>query len=193
MKDDYFQPDFYHFDEDSLTLVNFTFKNLPENIERFLEVGAGCGVISLELSRRLFARGEKSLAMDLFEIQESFKPYLKKNIEVFGIPSHSYHPHFKDFVSLEFLTGYPCILSNPPFFLQESSRSSQDERRDLCRRISNQGLRDWLFKMVSLLEKEGNLFFCHREPSFDASLFGAVELKRELKNKSTFYWWKRAT
>ena len=50
MKDDYLQPDFYHFNEDSIQLVRFIKENIDNSTEHSaLEVGAGCGVISCEL------------------------------------------------------------------------------------------------------------------------------------------------
>jgi tRNA1(Val) A37 N6-methylase TrmN6 len=52
MSDDYSQPDYYRFNSDSITLVNYLLKSMGPT-ESILDLGAGCGIIGIELARYL--------------------------------------------------------------------------------------------------------------------------------------------
>lgn len=195
MNSDYFQPEFYHFDEDSIFLAKFIFENVRKEYfkenSRFLEVGSGCGVISFELSQ--LVEENDSLQFDLIEKQIEFEEFSKKNRVEFGGKNSQFNFHWEDFLKMEFFLNYPCVYSNPPFFYLEDSRPSHNSQRDICRRIPKKMMDMWLFKMVEVLEPRGNLFFCHRDSNLSANSFSMEEIKKEKRNKSIFYWWKKTT
>ena len=76
---DYAQPDFYHFAEDSLFLVQIVAASCgggePLTV---LDLGAGCGILGIELSRKIAMR-----QLFFCEKQNEFIPYLEQNISQF--------------------------------------------------------------------------------------------------------------
>lgn len=190
MEEDYLQPDFYHFDEDSITLSKFIAnelqKKIPNRPNRFLEIGAGCGVISLELSR-FFPEGD----FDLIEIQESFKEIALHNIRKFAHNEKKFHYKVMDFLNAEFFVDFPLIFTNPPYFYEEDSRPSKDIKRNICRRMKKEHWNEWLFKMSSLLSPGGSLFFCHKRNDLTSANFHLREVEKKLINETTFYHWEK--
>lgn len=187
---DYLQPDFYHFDEDSISLAKFMANELQKKRSfkpnQFLEIGAGCGVISLELSKS-FPNGD----FELIELQESFKEIALKNIRNFGEHEEKFHYKVLDFLDVEYFVDFPVIFTNPPYFYEEDSRPSKDEKRNICRRMKKDLWNEWLFKMSSLLSPEGSLFFCHKKDDFHSAPFHLREVEKKLLNETTFYHWEK--
>lgn len=69
---DYSQPDFYRFNEDSTKLVAFIQNHLKKTPQSIIDLGAGCGVIGIEL-KKLYHEAY----LTLVEGQSEFLPYLK--------------------------------------------------------------------------------------------------------------------
>ena len=74
---DYVQPDFYRFNEDSLKLVTRVESTLSK-ASHVLDVGAGCGIIGIELALRINI-GE----LHLLEVQQDFLPFIETNLNSF--------------------------------------------------------------------------------------------------------------
>lgn len=185
MESDYLQPDFYHFNEDSIILVNFINANLPI-LSRYqiIEVGAGCGVISCELLKdKIFG------SLTLVEIQISFLSVLKENLKNNNINNYSI---CNDSFTNDDLTEIEVdlIYFNPPYFFTNEGRSSADDQKELCRRIDRSDFLKWFSHCATYLKKGGALFFCHRLNSWKASDFGFIEIKKDTQKGASFYYWE---
>jgi len=136
---DYKQPDFYRFNEDSIQLVNFIKMNITK-ADHILDLGAGCGIIGIELARHF-----EPLSVDFVEAQSPFEQMIKENIEFFlkKISSKIYIEAFSRWNSEK---KYDLIVSNPPYYLPGRGRASKDRRRQICRSFE---IDNWNF----LLEK----------------------------------------
>lgn len=149
---DYYQPDFYRFNEDSLMLVK---KIISHNLKprNILDIGAGSGIIGMELALKL------TIPMAHFlELQTEWKSFVEKNADEFlrGIETRfiwssvgNWSPDMK----------YDLIVSNPPYYLPEKNRVSPDPVRARCRSFMED---DWniLFrKSASALAPGGKAFF----------------------------------
>ncbi len=189
MKDDYLQPDFYHFNEDSIQLVRFIKENIDNSTEHSaLEVGAGCGVISCELFKNV---GLKSLL--LVELQAEFLPYLKDNLDSVGIKNYSIHQ--SSFSGDDFLkvvrSKNSLVCFNPPYFFNHEGRSSNNSQLETCRRIERSDFLKWFKNSFESLEAGGLLFFCHRSDTWQAKDFGFTDILKEKGPGATFYFWKK--
>ncbi len=148
---DYYQPDFYRFNTDSLFLVDHALKRCNER--SFLNVadfGAGCGVIGLELLQR----GGHFNRLDLIEYQKEYYPFLKKNIELFG--NEKTRTLIEDFYKIN--NNYDLILSNPPYFSPEASRPSLNLNRKKCRSFVHGSMEDFLELIKDRLSPNGEAF-----------------------------------
>lgn len=133
---DYSQPDFYRFSEDSLRLVDFVAATYESGVNRIADFGAGCGIIGIEASRRLWPR-----ELFLLEAQEEFRPHLEANLEGFlpdGVRSEIFVEKFSE--SRWNSMGFDLVLCNPPFYLPGAGEISRDPRRHTCRSFH---LDDW--------------------------------------------------
>jgi tRNA1(Val) A37 N6-methylase TrmN6 len=125
---DYFQPDFYRFNQDSLLLVQ---KVLAHGIQprRLLDLGAGCGIIGIEVARVL-----RPEAVVLLELQDEFLPCLKMNVgqflEPLGVSAQIVSAAFSEFVP----DGeFDLIVCNPPYYLPGHGELPTDPRRGKAR------------------------------------------------------------
>jgi tRNA1Val (adenine37-N6)-methyltransferase len=124
---DYQQPNFYRFNQDSIKLVNRVKDSIAAS-SAILDIGAGCGVIGLELARvfhpsRLF----------LLEMQSEYKEYLIDNVARFcpkGTTAEIVISSFQDFCYPE---QFDLIVCNPPYYLPGSGKPSPDVRRARAR------------------------------------------------------------
>ena len=98
-----------------------------ENCFTMLDVGAGCGIISLMMAQRY-----ENLKIDAIEVDEGAIVDLKNNIY-----SSIYRERIDvisgDFITYKFDKSYDLIISNPPFF--QNNKKSTDNSRKLARQI----------------------------------------------------------
>lgn len=156
---DYTQPDFYKFGHDSLALSSFFLKRKLDS-KKILEIGGGCGVISLEILRK-----DKELTSFIIEKNPLFETLLKKNISDLELSSRCSYK----ITSIEDYKGevsFDAIIFNPPYFFSEDSRAASDLNRDQCRRISRHDLTSWFERAHSLLRPNGYIYFSFRDENF---------------------------
>jgi tRNA1(Val) A37 N6-methylase TrmN6 len=151
---DYSQPDFYRFSEDSTKLVTFIQKHLKNSPRSIIDMGAGSGVIGIEL-KKLFPQAQ----LTLVEIQSEFLPYLKANIELFQIQANIVHSSFADFKTT---SKFDLIVSNPPYFSKGEGRVSPDTHKQICRTWEQDSLEILLQKGLECLEREGEMWLSLR-------------------------------
>lgn len=155
---DYKQPPFYRFSEDSLHLVRTVF-DLEKNktIERLLDLCAGCGVVGLEF----FLRKNSIKEVEFCELQSDFINYLKENIHTFG-RSH-FVVHHLNFEYLNKDKQYDLILCNPPYFYQQHGLLPNDPRKQKCH-FFLEGSFETLFDITNdLLVSDGRAYFVFRD------------------------------
>jgi tRNA1Val (adenine37-N6)-methyltransferase len=126
---DYEQPDFYHLNQDSIHLVRWILeKEKSRTSLKILDLGAGCGIIGIEVSRVL-----NPVVLTFVELQEDYGPYLKKNVELFLTPSLKTSFHFKSFKDWQPEELYELIVCNPPYYLPGHGQLPADPRRAIAR------------------------------------------------------------
>ncbi len=80
MNDDYDQPEFYRFNEDSLKLVKWVLLRVS-SAQTILDLGAGSGIIGIELSRVLLPS-----KLTLVEVRQEYSAHLDTNIKKISAP-----------------------------------------------------------------------------------------------------------
>ena len=149
---DYLQPEFYRFNEDSLKLVEHVVASgiQPRNL---LDIGAGCGVIGIELARKL-----KTSEAHFLELQIEWSPVLDKNISLF-LSSVQTQVFWGSLGSWVPEVSYDLIVSNPPYFLPGNGVLSPDPVRAKCRSFVTDGWRVLGEKARRALAPGGKAFF----------------------------------
>jgi tRNA1Val (adenine37-N6)-methyltransferase len=127
MNEDYHQPDFYRFNEDSISLVKWIIGK-EYRPQRILDLGAGCGVMGIELAQALNPE-----LLTLVELQTDFITYLEKNCQLFVPSSTKYSVHINSFSDFSSLCKFDLIVCNPPYYLPERGEVSKDANRAIAR------------------------------------------------------------
>lgn len=122
---DYLQPEFYRFNEDSLKLVHLIKEKLSA-CSAILDLGAGCGVIGIELSSHF-----NPALLTLVELQNEFHDFLQQNCQKFV--KANFEVFITSFGLWNPLYKYDLVVCNPPYYLPHSGQQSPDERRGRAR------------------------------------------------------------
>ncbi len=150
---DYFQPEFYHFCEDSLHLVDYVFKN-KKTASHILDLGAGCGVIGIEIANKI-----RPETLSLIEVQNEFLSSLEQNIYKYLYPAVKANIIQKSFSDWQPSSTYDLIVCNPPYFLSGHGIQSPDRRKQTCRSFIIDGWDILLNLTLSCLSNDGRAFF----------------------------------
>ncbi len=124
---DYLQPAFYRFNQDSLELVRWI-RTRVGAASSILDLGAGCGVIGIELARAFAPRD-----LVLVEAQEAFGEFLRKNLDLFLGPGTRGEVELRRFSAFTPSTRFELIACNPPYYLRGNGQESRDPRRGIAR------------------------------------------------------------
>lgn len=188
---DYSQPHFYHFSEDSIVLSQIV-KNREQNIESLLELGAGCAVISIEITKK-FNHIERLV---LLEKQIEFLPFIHKNLADFLLPHVSQnldweviHSSFKNYRANE---KFEVVVGNLPYFLSTNGRLGPDQNRNICRHWMEESFSDVLKLLKSHLAPFGRAYLITSEQALkkvDRKLLEefSVENIHNFKGAKLFY------
>jgi tRNA1(Val) A37 N6-methylase TrmN6 len=152
MNEEYDQPGFYRFNEDSIRLVSWILEQdlTPENI---LDLGAGCGVIGIELARSLKPKG-----LTLLEVQKEFLSSLELNCRKFLHDITNYSIYIESFFNFSPICKYDLIVSNPPYYLPGRGEMAHDPNRAVARSFLIDSWSVLLNKILVSLSKEGRAF-----------------------------------
>ncbi len=125
---DYKQPSFYHFSQDSVVLAKYIAEISQGKKElRLLDLGCGCGVIGIE-----FCLNFSDVSNLIFvEKQKEFLPYLEENLKLF-IPNFSYTILNKSFSDVAISEDIDIVVSNPPYYLENSGRLPPNQQKQIC-------------------------------------------------------------
>jgi len=144
---DYLQPDFYRFNEDSILLVE-KIKTKITNADSILDIGAGCGIIGIELSK--IFRPKK---LHLLELQNSYEYYLNENIKMLP-PEVDAEVFISNLSSWTRKIKYDLIVCNPPYYLPGKGQLSPNSQRSFSRTFLIDGWKELVpFILQSLAEK----------------------------------------
>jgi tRNA1Val (adenine37-N6)-methyltransferase len=149
---DYVQPDFYRFSEDSLHLIRTLEELNLIHTEKIMDLCAGCGVVGLEYA----LRSKAITQLDFCEIQNEFISFLEKNKKIFlneRVNSRVFHESYKDLLKRVELNGlYDCVIANPPYFHLGHGIESPNVLKNKCRFFMDASLEE-LLQVYSYLLK----------------------------------------
>ncbi len=150
---DYLQPDFYRFNEDSLRLVREITEKI-QHVDSLLDMGAGSGVIGLELARKL-----SPSVVDFVELQKEWEVFLSQNIKDF-LPGDVHSEIFwESFSAFRPVRKYDLITCNPPYYLPGKGIQSPDPVRARCRSFLEDNWESLFSKCLEALSENGQAWF----------------------------------
>lgn len=173
---DYSQPDFYRFNEDSLKLVDTVCK-YHHKASLVLDAGSGCGVIGIELARRI-----QIDELHLLELQTEFEEHLEINLK-------KLIPHQKAIISQNSFSQYSpsksfdLIVCNPPYYLPGKGEASKNPNRGVCRSFQIDSWKELLDLFQRSLKLSGSAWVVVKNDRFLHSL-----IEKEVKNTSLDSW-----
>ncbi|MEZ4810298.1 MAG: methyltransferase [Allomuricauda sp.] len=123
--------------------------SLAHHPNSILDIGAGTGLIALQLAQR-----SSSELIDAIELDEDSYEQCVANFEAspWADRLFCYHAGFDEFVD-EMDESYDLIVSNPPFYSEENT--SGDASRDKARQNSSLPFEELLKGVAKLLSKNG--------------------------------------
>ena len=149
---DYSQPDFYRFNSDSIELIRWVTKHCPK-AHKILDLGAGCGIIGIELARHLSP--EKLV---LVELQSQFEAHLMENCDQFLPSSTDADILIRSFSALDLQDKFDLIVSNPPYYLPGKGEVAQNPQRALARTFLQDTWDELIKKIASLMSSGGKAY-----------------------------------
>lgn len=155
---DYQQPEFYRFSSDSLFLVEQVYALMKQSPPKsILDVGAGCGVVGLELAQRF---SDDLESVTLLEPLPDFQLFLKMNLEVIETQVSCVDFKIVQENILNTQVGlFDLVVSNPPYFLSERGRSSPNPLKNHCRMFQSCSPQEFFQPMQKRLKPKGLGFF----------------------------------
>lgn len=151
MSDPYSQPSFYRFNQDSFKLIQFV-SNLALKPRSILDLGAGSGIIGLELALKFVP-----LSLTLVEIQDDFKEHLEKNVSTTGTRVNT-EIVISSFGEFQTSHKFDLIVCNPPYYLPGHGESPVDPRRAIARSFLKDSWDILLRVIENSLSEEGHGF-----------------------------------
>ncbi|MEC7770738.1 MAG: methyltransferase [Bacteroidota bacterium] len=124
--------------------------SLEKHPESILDIGAGTGLIALQLAQRTSAE-----IIDAIELDAAAYEQCVGNFEAspWGDRLFCYHAGFDEFVD-EMEDKYDLIVSNPPFYAEDVS--SGDQSRDNARQSSSLPFDELVQGVSRFLTEDGN-------------------------------------
>ncbi len=121
----------------------------PGTAKSILEIGTGCGVISLILAQMSDA------LIDAIDIDEESVNQAGSNFlqSPWSEKLHSHSISLQDFISIS-KQKYDLIITNPPFFID--SMPSPDARKNRARHTTDMSQKDLINGVVHLLKDDGS-------------------------------------
>lgn len=155
---------------DAVLLGAWTQLNSPNSI---LDIGAGTGIIALQMAQRSFAETIDALEIDADAFEQAVENFEQSD---WSDRLFCYHASLQQFIE-EIDDEYDLIVSNPPFYTSTFKENSIEENRAVARHSENLPYELLLKSSVKLLSKKGSCAFII--PFSEEEEF----LKKALENK----------
>lgn len=149
---DYQQPDFYRFNEDSLKLVNWVAAQSPA-CSSLLDLGAGSGIIGIELCNRLLTPN-----LTLLEAQKDFIPFIETNLREQLKVNAGVEIVHQSFGEWQTQSQFDLIVSNPPYYLKGHGEVAPDIRKQQARTFELDNWQILLQLVSSVLAPKGKAY-----------------------------------
>ncbi|MFY9141525.1 tRNA1(Val) (adenine(37)-N6)-methyltransferase [Sulfuricurvum sp.] len=159
-----YQPDGgYCYNSDSILLYGFITRFAPRG--RVLDVGAGSGIVGL-----LIGRDFPDITLEAVEKQPLYAEFARRNAQINKI---GYMLHEGDFLELGNHGSYDWIVSNPPFYHENVSRS-ENPLLHQARYNVHLPIEPFMTKISKLLKSNGEAAICY-DAGQSVQLFSACE------------------
>ncbi|RJQ54815.1 MAG: tRNA1(Val) (adenine(37)-N6)-methyltransferase [Nitrospiraceae bacterium] len=161
----------YRFSVDALLLEHFI---SAKRLEKGVELGAGSGVVSILLAKRL--RQTKIIAV---EIQKTLAERARRNVGLNGLDDliEILEKDIRDMKKVFPANAFDFVFSNPPFRKTKTGRLSVHEERAVARHEIEITLPD-LIRTASYLLKHSGKFFLIYHPFRLAELISLLQKSR---------------
>jgi len=161
----------YRFSIDAVLLAHFV---CPHRDDRVLDLGAGCGVISLILAHRY-----PSLVITCLEVQDSLAALLAQNIVDNGFADRLRlcRGDVREAPSLLRAGAFDLAVCNPPYYRAGSGRQNGNEEQALARHELHTGLDHFVGAAAHALRLKGRLSLIY-PAARTAALFAALRQGR---------------
>ena len=163
--DDYSQPDFYRFNQDSIALIDWIIQR-KLNPQSILDLGAGSGIIGIELARML-----NIPELCLVEVQPEYLPHLKINVERFLGSETAVDIQITSFADFK-PKQFDLVVCNPPYYLPGAGQLPLNPNRAKARSFIEDSWEVLMTCFKQSLSPEGEGFIVLKN---DDGLFKTIE------------------
>lgn len=165
----------YRFSIDAVLLAHFA---RPRRQDRVLDLGAGCGVISLILACR-----HPDILLTCLEIQDSLTQLITYNIHQNGLADrlHLLPGDLRQISELMAVGSFDLVVCNPPYYRLGSGRQNPTDEQSLARHEGQADLTDIVCAAAFALRTRGRLAMIY-PASRGAALLTALR-QRQLEPK----------
>jgi tRNA1(Val) A37 N6-methylase TrmN6 len=139
----------YRFAVDAALLADFI---RTKKTDRCLELGTGCGIISLLLSIKPF------LNITALEIQESLAGLAKRNVRINHLEKRICVIH-ADFLHFHPSRRFDLVFANPPYIKAHTGRKSAVDEKWVAKHEVKCDILGIMQKTADLLKKNGRAYF----------------------------------
>ena len=155
----------YAYNSDSIFLYDFISTFKPKG--SLLDVGCGVGIISLLLSR------DFDIETSIIDKQKSMLTYAQHNYQINNLKVTATEADFANFPEEK---KFDYVISNPPFYDQNVSQSS-NEHLNIARYAQHLPIKILISKVKKILKPRGRFIFCYDAKQVDKLLHALIENK----------------
>lgn len=159
----------YRFSVDAVLLAHFV---TAVSEARVLELGAGCGIVSLLLAHR-----QQSITVDAIEIQPQLSALARHNMAANGYGSRVrvLQGDVRQIPSHIVANSYDLVLANPPYHPLQQGRLCRNRERAVARHQLSGGLQSFVDAAFFALAENGRAAFVYPAEQED-ELLKALEV-----------------
>ena len=165
----------YCYNSDSIFLYDFISKYKPKG--KLLDVGCGVGIISLLLGR------DFNIETTIIDKQKVMLDYATMNFRLNSLEVKSY---LEDFEKFETKDRFDFIISNPPFYSPDV-RQSKNTHINIARYSHHLPIKEFIYKVKSILTPRGYFLFCYDAKQVDILLFYLKEVNLNVERLEFVY------